>query len=82
MRELLRAPEPLARFAAAWVLFHAERPSLRLLPALLESLELPDGDLRWQAAQMLAALGRMQSEVLPGAARATRAARRRRCAGA
>ncbi len=65
VRELLRAPEPLARFAAAWVLFHAERPSLRILPALLESLELPDGDLRWQAAQMLAALGRMQSEIFP-----------------
>ena len=65
VRELLRAGEPLARFAAAWVLFHAERPSLRILPALLESLELPGGDLRWQAAQMLAALGRMQSEVFP-----------------
>src|SRR5262249_31911979 len=65
LRELLRAGEPLARFAAAYVLFHAERPSLRILPALLDALDLPDGDLRWQAAQMLAALGRMQGEVLP-----------------
>jgi hypothetical protein len=65
LREQLRAGTALARFAAAWVLFHAERPSLRLLPALLESLELVDGDARWQAAQMLAALGRLQGEVLP-----------------
>lgn len=65
VRELLRAENPFARFSAAWLLFQSERPSLRLLPALLESLELRDGDLRWQAAQMLTALGRMQAEVLP-----------------
>jgi HEAT repeat protein len=65
LRELLRDPRPLARFAAAFVLFHAERPSLRLLPALLDSLELADGDARWQAAQMLAVLGRLHGEVLP-----------------
>jgi HEAT repeat protein len=63
--ERLRGSDPIARFGAAHVLFHAERPSLRLLPALLASLDLPDGDLRWQAAQMLAVLGRMQGEVLP-----------------
>ena len=65
VRLLLRGENALARFSAAWVLFQCERPTLRLLPALLEALELPDGDLRWQAAQMLAALGRLQSEVLP-----------------
>jgi len=65
LHRLLRGENPLARFSAAWVLFQAERPTLRLLPALLEALELPDGDLRWQAAQMLTALGRLQSEVLP-----------------
>lgn len=65
VRELLRAPRPLTRFAAAFVLFHSERPSLRILPALLGSLDLADGDLRWQAVEMLAALGRMQNEVLP-----------------
>ena len=64
LRELLRGEDPLARFGAAWVLFQSERPSLRLLPALLGSLELRDGDLRWQAAQMLTALGRLQPEVL------------------
>lgn len=64
LRELLRGPNPLARFGAAWVLFQSERPTLRLLPALLDALELSDGDLRWQAAQMLAALGRLQPEVI------------------
>jgi hypothetical protein len=72
--ECLRGADPVARFGAAHVLFHAERPSLRLLPALLASLELPDGDLRWQAAQMLAVLGRLQSEVLPVLAHEARAA--------
>ena len=65
LRTLVREGSPLARFGAAWVLFQSERPTLRLLPALLDALELADGDLRWQAAQMLAALGRMQPEVLP-----------------
>lgn len=65
LRERLRDPRPLARFAAVFVLFHAERPTLRLLPALLDSLELADGDARWQATQMLAALGRLHGEVLP-----------------
>ena len=83
LRELLRDPRPLARFAAAFVLFHAERPTLRLLPALLDSLELPDGDARWQAAQMLAALGRLHGEVLPvllGEARGALSPSRRRMA--
>jgi len=83
LRELVREGSPLARFGAAWVLFQSERPTLRLLPALLEALELADGDLRWQAAQMLAALGRMQPEVLPvllHEARAAAAPARRRMA--
>ena len=65
LRDALREASPGARFAAAWVLFHAERPTLRLLPALLDALELADGDVRWQAVQMLAALGRLHGEVLP-----------------
>jgi HEAT repeat protein len=68
MPDLLRTLQdgtPHARFFVAFVLFHAGRPSLRLLPTLLEALEFDDGDLRWSATQMLATLGRMQSEVLP-----------------
>jgi HEAT repeat protein len=72
-----------ARFAAAWVLFHANGPSLRLLPALLDSLESRDGDLRWSATHMLAALGRTQGEAVPvllHEARHARSSRRRRMA--
>ncbi len=61
----LRDGTPLARFASAFVLFNAERPSMRLLPALLDALEIPDGDVRWQATHMLATLGRLEGEVLP-----------------
>ncbi len=61
----LRDDNRLVRFTAAFVLFHAERPTLRLLPALLDALECADADIRWQATQMLATLGRMQGEVLP-----------------
>ena len=83
LRETLADPRPAARFAAAFVLFHAERPGLRLLAPLLESLELADGDARWQAAQMLAALGRLHGEVLPvllAEARGAQSAVRRRMA--
>lgn len=64
LRALLREGEPHQRFAAAWVLFRTEPPGLRVLPALLDSLELADGDLRWSATHMLTALGRTQPEVL------------------
>jgi HEAT repeat protein len=83
LRDALADPRPAARFAAAFVLFHAERPGLRLLAPLLESLELADGDARWQAAQMLAALGRLHGEVLPvllAEARGAASAVRRRMA--
>ena len=63
--ERLRSDTPGERFAAAFVLFHADRPGLRLLPVLLEALELEDGDMRWQATHMLAMLGRLHGEVLP-----------------
>lgn len=65
VHRLLLDGEPTARFAAAFVSFHAERPTLRLLPALLGALELEDGDARWSAVQMLTDLGRLQPEVLP-----------------
>lgn len=83
VRELLTLGEPRARFAAAFVLFRAERPTLRLLPALLDALDLDDGDLRWSATHMLATLGRMQGEVLAvllHEAAAAESARRRRMA--
>ncbi len=62
---LLHAGSRHGRFAAAFVLFNAEGPALRLLPALLDALDLDDGDLRWSAAHMIAVLGRAKGEVLP-----------------
>jgi hypothetical protein len=61
--ELLRGGSAHARFGAAWVLFRARRPNLRLLPARLGALELADGDRRWEAAQMLVQLGRIDASV-------------------
>ena len=61
---LLREGEPHVRFAAAFALFPSEA-GLRLLPALLDALDLDDGDLRWAATHMLATLGQRQAEVLP-----------------
>ncbi len=65
LRDLLRDGSRLARFATAFVLFPFERPGMRLLPALLDALDLEEGDIRWQATHMLATLGRMQGEALP-----------------
>jgi len=77
----LREGSALAKFAAAYVLFRARRPTLRLLPALLESLELPDGDRRFETAQMLVQLARLEPTVrtvlLHDAAQAEAAQRRR-----
>jgi HEAT repeat protein len=63
--ERIRTAPPRARFAAAWALSRVERPSLRMLPALLDALADPDGDVRWAAVQLLVDLGRLQGEVLP-----------------
>ena len=63
--QLMRHGSPQARFAAVFVLFAAEGPTLRLLPPLLEALDLDDGDQRWSAAHMLSLLGRTHGEVLP-----------------
>jgi HEAT repeat protein len=65
LQDLLRDENPRARFSAAYVLFHARAPSLRILPALLDALDLEDGDVRWAATHMLTVLGRLQPEVLP-----------------
>lgn len=81
LNALLRDGTPLARYAAAYALFHGGRGSLRLLPPLLDALEFGDGDTRWSAAHLLTALGRMQGEVLPvllHTAREAQSPRRRR----
>lgn len=64
VRKLLADPDSQTRFSAAWILFRARGPSLRLLPVLVEALDLDDGDLRWSAAHMLAALASITPEAL------------------
>ena len=65
LHDQLQGSNLRARFATAYVLCHAERPSLRVLPALLEALGLDDGDLRWSAVRMLVGLGHLHGEVFP-----------------
>jgi hypothetical protein len=78
VRELLRAPEPLARFAAAFVLFHAERPSLRLLPACSSRSSCPTATALAGGAD--AGGARADAERGLRSCSPTRG-RRRRCAG-
>ena len=56
--ERLQEGDARERFAVAYVLSVFEGPSVRLLGALVSALALPDGDIRWQAAELLAELGR------------------------
>ena len=60
----LRGPDPRARLLAALAIARLGPPPLKLLPALVDALALPDGDLRFAAARLLVDLGRMEPEVL------------------
>jgi HEAT repeat protein len=82
-RAALRDAPPGRRFFAAWTCARLEPPSPRLLPALVEALAHPDGDVRWTAARLLVDLGQVHGEVLGvllGLAGATRAPTVRRMA--
>jgi HEAT repeat protein len=63
-RAALRAAEPGRRFFAAWTCARLEPPGPRLLPALVEALAHPDGDVRWSATRLLVETGRLHGEVL------------------
>jgi HEAT repeat protein len=62
-----------ARFGVAFALYQLEPSSPQLLPTLIEALGLTDRDLRWQAAEMLSALGRQQVEIATALIRLARA---------
>jgi HEAT repeat protein len=71
------------RFGAAFTLARISPPGPRLLPALVEALSSPDGDVRWAAARLLVDAGRVHGEVLPlltGLARGSESASVRRMA--
>lgn len=65
LRAALHGKEPARRFAAAFTLARIAPPGPRLLPALVEALASPDGDVRWAAARLLVEAGRVHGEVFP-----------------
>jgi len=64
LRTALRSDSPRRRFAAAYTSVRLGPPTPSLMPALIDSLASPDGDVRWSAARMLVDLGRLHGEVL------------------
>ncbi|MEN8162330.1 MAG: HEAT repeat domain-containing protein [Myxococcota bacterium] len=65
IRQALHSDEPPRRWGAAFTAARLDPPGPRLLPALVEALASPDGDVRWTAARLLVETGRLHGEVLP-----------------
>ncbi|MDX1650483.1 MAG: HEAT repeat domain-containing protein [Myxococcota bacterium] len=65
IRVALHSEEPTRRWGAAFTFARLEPPGPRVLPALVEALGSPDGDVRWAAARLLVEAGRIHPEVLP-----------------
>jgi HEAT repeat protein len=65
IRQALHSDEPPRRWGAAFTAARLDPPGPRLLPALVEALASPDGDVRWTAARLLVDIGRLHGEVLP-----------------
>jgi hypothetical protein len=63
--DLLHGAAPESRLRAALTWGRIEPPPIRLLPALVDALDHPDGDVRWEAARQLVAMGRLERDVLP-----------------
>jgi HEAT repeat protein len=83
LRAALHGSDPARRFGAAFTLARIAPPGPRLLPALVEALASPDGDVRWAATRLLVEAGRVHGEVLPlltGLARGAESASVRRMA--
>jgi HEAT repeat protein len=64
IRRALRNDSPRVRVQAALVLARLEPPEASLLPALVEGMAAPEGDLRWSAARVLVDMGRLQGEIV------------------
>lgn len=65
LRTALRDGDPRRRFGAAFTLARLAPPTPALIPALVEAMSGPDGDVRWAAAKLLVETGRAHGEVLP-----------------
>jgi hypothetical protein len=61
----LRSEDPHHRLEAAWTWARLEPPPVKLLPAIVSTLEHAGGDARWRAARLLVELGRIHGEVVP-----------------
>ncbi len=64
LRRALRSGDARRRFGAAFTLARLAPPTPALMPALVEALSGPDGDVRWAAARLLVETGRAHGEVL------------------
>ncbi len=60
----LRGPDRHQRWRAAFTLARVSPPGPNLLPALVEGLGSPDGDVRWASAKLIVQTGRQHAEVL------------------
>jgi hypothetical protein len=65
VRRALDDPGPARRFAALETLARLEPPAAKWLPILVEALASDEGEVRWSAARLLVAAGRLLGEVLP-----------------
>ena len=62
LRQALHAQAAGQRWAAAFSLSRLEAPSLALVPAAVEAMGSPDGDVRWAAARLLVETARLHEE--------------------
>ena len=65
LKAALHGADRARRFGAAFTLARIAPPGPRLLPALVEALASPDGDVRWAATRLLVDAGRVHGEVFP-----------------
>ena len=64
LRQALRGDERDRRIFAAFTWAELEPPGHRILPALVDGLRHPEGEVRWAAARLLVTTGRLHPEVL------------------
>lgn len=64
LRRALRGDSPRRRWGAAFTFARLAPPDPGLLPAVVEAMDAPDGDIRWAAARLLVDMGRLHPEIL------------------
>ncbi len=65
LRAALRGESARQRLEAAWTWARLEPPPIKLLPAVVSTLDALAGDARWRAARLLVELGRLHAEIVP-----------------